>query len=168
MIVMDDRTCMVDVAKYFVNFLKDESCGKCTPCREGLIQMHSILTDITEGRGKLEDIELLESLASVVKKVSLCQLGATSPNPVLTTLRYFKDEYIAHIKDRTCPAGVCKSLIQYEIDSEKCTGCGVCKKRCPQEAISGEKKKVHEIDLKKCIKCGICYDSCKFDAVRVV
>jgi NADH-quinone oxidoreductase subunit F len=168
MIVMDDRTCMVDVAKYFVNFLKDESCGKCTPCREGLIQMHSILTDISEGRGKEGDLELLDSLASVVKKVSLCQLGTTSPNPVLTTLRYFKDEYVVHIEDKTCPAGVCKSLITYEIDSEKCTGCEVCKKRCPQEAISGEKKKVHEIDEKKCIKCGICFDSCKFDAVKVV
>jgi NADH-quinone oxidoreductase subunit F len=168
MIVMDDRTCMVDVAKYFVNFLKDESCGKCTPCREGLIQMHNILTDISEGRGKQGDIELLESLASVVKKVSLCQLGTTSPNPVLTTLRYFKDEYVAHIEDKACPAGVCKSLITYEIDSEKCTGCGVCLARCPQEAISGEKKKVHKIDQKKCIKCGICYDSCKFDSVKVV
>ncbi|UCE73861.1 MAG: NADH-quinone oxidoreductase subunit NuoF [Methanomassiliicoccales archaeon] len=168
MIVMDDRTCMVDVAKYFVNFLKDESCGKCTPCREGLIQMHSILTNISEGQGIPEDIELLESLAAVVKKVSLCQLGATAPNPVLTTLRYFKDEYIAHIDDKTCPAGVCKSLIQYEVDSEKCTGCGVCLKRCPQEAISGEKKKVHKIDQDNCIKCGICYDSCKFDAVKVV
>jgi NADH-quinone oxidoreductase subunit F len=168
MIVMDDRTCMVDVAKYFVNFLKDESCGKCTPCREGLIQMHSILTDISEGRGKEGDLELLDSLASVVKMVSLCQLGTTSPNPVLTTLRYFKDEYVVHIEDKTCPAGVCKSLITYEIDSEKCTGCEVCKKRCPQEAISGEKKKVHEIDEKKCIKCGICFDSCKFDAVKVV
>jgi NADH:ubiquinone oxidoreductase subunit F (NADH-binding)/NAD-dependent dihydropyrimidine dehydrogenase PreA subunit/(2Fe-2S) ferredoxin len=168
MIVMDDRTCMVDVAKYFVNFLKDESCGKCTPCREGLIQMHAILTDISEGQGKPGDIELLESLASVVKKVSLCQLGTTAPNPVLTTLRYFRDEYISHIEDKTCPAGVCKSLIQYEIDPEKCTGCGVCLKRCPQEAISGEKKKLHKIDLNKCIKCGICFDSCKFDAVKVV
>jgi NADH:ubiquinone oxidoreductase subunit F (NADH-binding)/NAD-dependent dihydropyrimidine dehydrogenase PreA subunit len=168
MIVMDDRTCMVDVAKYFVGFLKDESCGKCTPCREGLIQMHAILTDICEGRGKAEDIEILEDLAGVVKEISLCQLGITSPNPVLTTLRYFKDEYMAHIEDKKCPGGVCKTLIEYKIDSEKCTGCGVCLKRCPQEAVSGEKKKVHTIDLDKCIKCGICFDSCKFDAVEVV
>jgi NADH:ubiquinone oxidoreductase subunit F (NADH-binding)/ferredoxin len=167
MIVMDDRTCMVDVAKYFVNFLKEESCGKCTPCREGLIQMHGILTDICEGKGKLEDLDLLEELAKVVQKTSLCQLGSTSPNPVLTTLRYFKDEYIVHITEKKCPAGVCKSLIRYDIDAEKCTGCGVCRKRCPQEAISGEKKKVHILDREKCIKCGICLDSCKFDAVEV-
>jgi NADH-quinone oxidoreductase subunit F len=167
MIVMDENTCMVDVAKYFINFLKDESCGKCVPCRNGILQMHEILTGICEGKGKEGDIEFLDELSWWVKNASLCQLGATAPNPVLTTLRYFKDEYIAHIKDKKCPAGVCKALITYSIDSEKCTGCGVCKKRCPQEAISGKKKKLHKIDLEKCIKCGICQDSCKFDAVEV-
>ena len=168
MIVMDENTCMVDVAKYFINFLKEESCGKCVPCRNGLVQMHGMLTDICEGRGKEGDIEFLEEVSSWVQAASLCQLGATAPNPVLTTLRYFKDEYTAHIEDKKCPAGVCKELIEYTIDPEKCTGCGVCLKRCPKEAISGEKKKLHTIDLNKCIKCGICLDSCKFDAVEVV
>jgi NADH-quinone oxidoreductase subunit F len=168
MIVMDDRTCMVDVAKYFINFLKEESCGKCVPCRTGLMQMHRMLTDICEGRGTESDLDFFDELAEWIGKASLCQLGATAPNPVLTTLRYFRDEYIAHIVDKKCPAGVCKALIEYKIDLEKCTGCGACRKRCPQEAISGDKKKPHKIDLEKCIKCGICYDSCKFDAVEVV
>jgi NADH-quinone oxidoreductase subunit F len=168
MIVMDENTCMVDVAKYFINFLKDESCGKCVPCRNGLMQMHSMLTDICEGRGKESDLDFFDELSDWISKASLCQLGATAPNPVLTTLRYFRDEYIAHIVDKKCPAGVCKALIEYKIDPENCTGCGVCRKRCPQEAISGEKKKLHTIDLEKCIKCGICYDSCKFDAVEVI
>jgi NADH:ubiquinone oxidoreductase subunit F (NADH-binding)/Pyruvate/2-oxoacid:ferredoxin oxidoreductase delta subunit len=167
MIVMDERTCMVDVAKYFTNFLKDESCGKCVPCRNGLMQLHRMLTDITEGKGHEEDIEFFEELAFWISKASLCQLGVTAPNPILTTLRYFKDEYIAHIVDKKCPAGVCKALITYTIDPENCTGCEVCKKRCPKGAISGEKKGAHEIDQDKCIKCGICEDSCKFDAVEV-
>ncbi|UCG69627.1 MAG: NADH-quinone oxidoreductase subunit NuoF [Thermoplasmata archaeon] len=167
MIIMDERTCMVDVARYFTNFLKDESCGKCVPCRNGLMQLHTMLSDICEGKGKKEDFEFFEELAFWISKASLCQLGATAPNPVLTTLRYFKDEYIAHIIDKKCPAGVCKALIKYSIDPEKCTGCELCKKRCPQEAISGEKKGPHEIDQDKCIKCGICEDSCKFDAVEV-
>jgi NADH:ubiquinone oxidoreductase subunit F (NADH-binding)/ferredoxin len=162
MIVMDDKTCMVDVAKYFIDFLKDESCGKCVPCREGLVQMHSMLADICEGQGEEEQIELLEKLASVVKDASLCQLGATAPNPVLTTLQYFRDEYIAHIVDKKCPGGVCKALIKYIIDPEKCNGCGLCRKRCPQEAIHGEKKELHIIEPSKCIKCGVCFDSCKF------
>jgi len=167
MIVMDEGTCMVDVAKYFVNFLKNESCGKCTPCREGLVQMHGILTDITEGRGKDGDIELLEELAEIVKDTSLCQLGATAPNPILTTLKYFKDEYEAHIKDKKCPANVCKSLITYNIDTKKCVGCQLCAKKCPVEAISGKAKQIHKINQKDCIKCGICYENCKFKAVEV-
>lgn len=167
MIIMDERTCMVDVARYFTNFLKDESCGKCVPCRNGLMQLHTMLSEICDGKGKKEDIEFFEELAFWISKASLCQLGATAPNPVLTTLRYFKDEYIAHIVDKKCPARVCKALIKYSIDPEKCTGCELCKKRCPQEAISGEKKGPHEIDQDKCIKCGICEDSCKFDAVEV-
>ncbi|MFH1013415.1 MAG: NADH-quinone oxidoreductase subunit NuoF [Thermoplasmatota archaeon] len=167
MIVMDEDTCMVDVAKYFVNFLKNESCGKCTPCREGLAQMHSILKGITEGRGKDGDIELLEELAEIVKDTSLCQLGATAPNPILTTLRYFKEEYEAHIKDKKCPAHVCKSLITYDIDAKKCVGCQLCAKKCPVEAISGKVKQTHKINQKICIKCGICYENCKFKAVEV-
>jgi len=167
MIVMDENTCMVDVAKYFVNFLMNESCGKCTPCREGLVQMNGILTEITEGRGKKEHIDLLEELSEVVKTASLCQLGATAPNPILTTLRYFRDEYEAHITDKKCPAYVCKPLITYSVDSKKCVGCQLCAKRCPVGAVSGTPKQVHIIDQKTCIKCGICYDSCKFDALEV-
>ena len=167
MIVMDENTCMVDVARYFLNFLVDESCGKCYSCRKGIQRMLEIVTDITEGKGKEGDIELLEELANVVKDTTLCGLGQTSANPVLSTIRYFRDEYEAHIKDKKCPAGVCKALITYSIDAEKCTGCGACLRPCPAEAISGEKKKLHIIDQKKCIKCGSCYEICKFDAVKV-
>ncbi len=167
MIVMDEGTCMVDVAKYFVNFLKNESCGKCTPCREGLVQMHGLLTDITEGRSSKGDIELLEELAEVVKDTSLCQLGATAPNPILTTLRYFRDEYDAHISENKCPAKVCKALIEFKIDADNCVGCQLCAKKCPVEAISGQAKKVHAIDQEICIKCGLCHDACKFKAVEV-
>jgi NADH:ubiquinone oxidoreductase subunit F (NADH-binding)/ferredoxin len=167
MIVMDERTCMVDVAKYFTNFLKDESCGKCVPCRDGLMQLHRMLTDITLGKGKESDLEFFEDITNWMSKASLCQLGITASNPVLSTLRYFEDEYTAHIIDKKCPAGVCKALITFTIDTEKCTGCEVCKKRCPQEAISGEKKGPHTIDQEKCIQCGICEDSCKFDSVEV-
>jgi NADH-quinone oxidoreductase subunit F len=167
LIVMDENTCMVDVAKYFVNFLMNESCGKCTPCREGLVQMYGILTEITEGRGKKEHIELLEELSEVVKTASLCQLGATAPNPILTTLRYFRDEYEAHIIDKKCPAHVCKPLISYSVNPKNCTGCQLCAKRCPVKAVSGAPKQAHCIDQKTCIKCGICYDSCKFDALEV-
>ncbi len=166
MIVMDEDTCMVDVAKYFTNFLQDESCGKCSTCREGTQRMYSILNDITEGRGKEEDLSLLEELGDVVKDASMCGLGQTASNPLLTTLRYFKNEYLAHIKEKRCPAGVCKALIRFEIVAEKCTGCTLCRKNCPAEAITGEPKKIHSIIEEKCIKCGICYDVCKFDAVE--
>ncbi len=167
MIVMDENTCMVDVAKYFLNFLQDESCGKCLSCRKGIQKMLEIVTDITEGKGKEEDLETLEELADVVKDVSLCGLGQTAPNPVLSTIRYFKDEYLAHIKDKKCSAGVCKTLIKYTIDAEKCTGCTACLKVCPQDAIEGETKKPHSIIEDKCIKCGMCYDICQYDAVVI-
>lgn len=167
MVVMDERTCMVDVTKYFLSFTLEESCGKCIPCRRGLEHMYGILEDITEGRGMMSHIKELEEVSSVVKDASLCGLGQTAPNPVLSTIRYFRDEYEAHIRDHRCPAGVCKALISYAIDPETCTGCHVCARRCPTEAISGEKKDVHTIDLGKCIKCGACSDSCKFDAVRI-
>ncbi|MEA2038723.1 MAG: NADH-quinone oxidoreductase subunit NuoF [Thermodesulfobacteriota bacterium] len=168
MIVMDDKTCMVDIAKYFLNFLKDESCGKCTTCRDGIRRMYEILDAITMGEGKEGDIELLEELSWVVSEASLCALGQTAPNPVLSTIRYFRDEYEAHIKDKKCPAGVCKALITYFIDEEKCTGCGKCSKICPSDAIFGEKKEAHKIDPEKCIRCGACIASCKFDAIEVV
>jgi NADH:ubiquinone oxidoreductase subunit F (NADH-binding)/(2Fe-2S) ferredoxin len=167
MIVMDQDTCMVDVARYFLDFLKEESCGQCNPCREGIKQMLAVLNNICEGQGKEGDIELLEELGSMVQKFSLCGLGTSAPNPVLTTVLYFRREYEAHIRDKKCSAGVCKPLFHYEIDSDACTGCHVCARKCPQEAISGEKKKLHELHQDKCIKCGICYDACKFDAIVV-
>ena len=167
MIVMDQDTCMVDVARYFLDFLKEESCGQCTPCREGVTQMLEILKDICAGEGKEGDIELLEELGSMVQKASLCGLGTSAPNPVLTTILYFRDEYEAHIREKKCPAGVCKNLFHYEIDQESCNGCGVCGRKCPQEAITGEKKKPHFLDQSKCIKCGICYDVCKFNAIAI-
>ncbi len=167
MIVMDQDTCMVDVARYFLDFLKEESCGQCTPCREGVTQMLTILNDICEGAGKEGDIELLEELGSMVQKASLCGLGTSAPNPVLTTILYFRDEYEAHIREKRCPAGVCKNLFHYEIDPKACNGCGVCARKCPQEAITGEKKKSHFLDRNKCIKCGICYDVCKFNAIAI-
>jgi NADH:ubiquinone oxidoreductase subunit F (NADH-binding)/Pyruvate/2-oxoacid:ferredoxin oxidoreductase delta subunit len=167
MIVMDQDTCMVDVARYFLDFLKGESCGQCTPCREGIKQMLDVLTDICEGRGKEGDIELLEEMGSMIQKFSLCGLGTSAPNPVLTTILYFRDEYEAHIYDKKCPAGVCKALFHYEVDQKACTGCHVCALKCPQEAITGKKKETHTLDQKKCVKCGICYDACKFDAIVV-
>jgi len=160
MIVMDEDTCMVDVARYFINFLTDESCGKCVPCREGLRQMHKILTRITEGEGKEGDIEILEELGETAVEASLCALGKTAPNPFLSTLRYFRDEYDAHIRDRRCPALSCKKLISYFIDPEKCAACLLCLKRCPEGAIDGAKKKIHVIDQAKCTNCGTCLEVC--------
>jgi len=167
MIVMDEDTCMVDLARYFLAFLEEESCGKCTSCREGIKRMLEILTDITQGKGREGDIELLEELSQVVADTSLCALGSTAPNPVLTTIRYFRDEYETHIKKKRCPARVCRSLIHYTIIEEKCRGCLACKKVCPQQAISGERKEPHKINAEKCIKCGLCLEACKFDAIMV-
>ena len=167
MIVMDETTCMVEVARYFLSFTQEESCGKCVPCRIGTKRMLETLTAICEGRGKEEDIEILEGMASSIKDSALCALGQTAPNPVLTTLKYFKDEYEAHIKEKRCPAGVCKNLITYEIIPDNCTGCHACFKACPTGAISGEKKEVHVIDQDACIKCGMCISTCRFDAITV-
>lgn len=170
LIVMDEDTCMVDVAKFFLEFLKDESCGKCVSCREGTQQMFEIVKRITDGHGKADDIGLLEQLGEVTKLASLCGLGQTAANPVLSTLKYFRDEYEAHVKDRCCPAHVCKNLISFTIDPEKCCGCTVCARNCPSHAIMGEAKKSHKIDQKKCIKCAICVSSCppKYKAVKSV
>jgi NADH-quinone oxidoreductase subunit F len=167
MVVMDKETCMVDVAKYFLTFLQDESCGKCVHCRLGIDRMLEIITDITEGRGHAGQISLLEELGYTLGETALCGLGKTAANPVLSTLRYFREEYEAHINQKQCPAGACQALITYGIDSEKCTGCGVCKDACPHEAIMGKKKQAHTIDLHLCQKCGICSSDCKFDAIQV-
>jgi len=168
MVVMDEESCMVDVAKYFLAFLQDESCGKCLPCRLGIDRMLEIITDVTEGRGTLKQLDLLEELAETVAETALCGLGKTAPNPVLSTLRHFRPEYEAHINGKKCPAGVCKALITYSIDADKCNGCGVCLRGCVHEAIAGKKKETHVIDARLCQKCGICRSECKFDAIRVV
>jgi len=168
MIVMDETTCMVDVAKFFLNFTQEESCGKCTFCRIGTKRMLEILDKISKGEGKEGDIERLEELAYQIKDNSLCGLGQTAPNPVLTTLKYFRDEYQAHIRDNKCPAKVCKPLLTYEITEGKCTGCTVCAKICPSQAITGERKQLHHIDQSLCIKCGSCYTKCKFDAISII
>jgi NADH-quinone oxidoreductase subunit F len=167
MIVTDEDTCMVEFAKYYIDFLKDESCGKCVPCREGVKRMFEILTDICEGKGRVEDIDLLEELSAVLKDASLCLLGGTAPNPVLTTLKYFKDEYLAHILEKRCPAHVCTALIKYTIDEKLCDGCMKCAVLCPEDAVEGEKDKIHVILQDKCTKCGICYESCKLEAIKV-
>jgi len=168
MIVMDEDTCMVEVARFYTSFLMDESCGKCTPCREGLWQLLSILTRICHGEGKDEDLITLEELGEMIKDASLCALGKTAPNPVLSTLRYFREEYWEHITEKKCRAGVCRDLFQYTIDKEKCTGCALCRIKCPYNAIEGENKGVHLIHREICTKCGICFEVCKFDAVKKV
>ena len=170
MIVMDEDTCMVDVARYFIDFLTDESCGKCVPCREGLGQMLKILTKITEGKGKEGDIKLLEELSEVAKEASLCALGTSAPNPFLSTVRYFREEYEAHILEKRCPALSCKQLIAFYVDPVKCQACMICKKKCPAGAVDGGKKKIHVIDQEKCTKCGTCFEVCpsRFSAVTKI
>ncbi len=165
LIVMDEDTCMVDIAKFFLEFTVDESCGKCAPCRIGTKRLLEILEKITSGKGTLEDIDKLEELCYSIKDAALCGLGQTAPNPILSTLKYFKDEYIAHVVDKKCPAGVCKALLSYVIDADKCKGCSLCAKKCPAGAISGEIKNPFVIDNDKCIKCGVCMESCKFGAI---
>ena len=165
LIVMDEDTCMVDIAKFFLEFTVDESCGKCAPCRIGTMRLLETLEKITAGNGTVEDIEHLEELAAYIKSASLCGLGQTAPNPVLSTLRYFRDEYMAHVVDKKCPAGVCKNLLQYKIDADKCRGCTACARKCPVSAISGAVKEPHTIDTAKCIKCGACIATCKFGAI---
>ncbi len=168
LIVMDDTTCMVDIARFFLDFTVDESCGKCTPCRVGTKRLLELLNKIVEGRASMEDLDKIDELASYIKENSLCGLGQTAPNPVLSTLRYFRDEYIEHIEHKHCPAGVCKALMSYHIDPEACTGCTACRRVCPVEAISGEVKQPHEIDQSKCIKCGACMEKCRFGAISKV
>ena len=165
LIAMDENTCLVDTARYFMEFVQDESCGHCVPCRNGTKRMLELLLKITSGRGEIADIDELKELAETVGETAMCGLGQTAPNPVLTTLKYFGDEYLAHVVDKRCPAHICKSLTTYSIDPEKCRGCTACAKKCPVGAISGELKKPHTIDTEKCIKCGVCKDVCKFDAV---
>lgn len=167
MIVMDERDCMVNVAKYFLDFTQEESCGKCTPCREGTPRLLEILEAITEGEGELEDIDKLVEMSELIKESSLCGLGQTAPNPVLTTIKYFREEYEAHVVDKKCPAKVCRPLITFHVDAEACTGCQLCRLVCPVDAIEGAKKELHTILQDKCIKCGTCYDRCKFDAIIV-
>jgi ferredoxin len=164
LVVMDEDTCMVDVAKFFLNFTQSESCGKCTPCREGTKRMLEILTRITEGQGREGDIELLEELAGNIKASALCGLGQTAPNPVLSTLKYFRNEYEAHIKEKRCPAGACAKLANYVI-TDACKGCGLCARNCPVGAISGKIKEKHVIDQEICIKCGACMTNCPFKAI---
>ena len=165
LIVMDEDTCMVDIAKFFLEFTVDESCGKCTPCRVGTKRLLELLTKITEGRGTMEDLDRIEELAAFIKSNSLCGLGQTAPNPVLSTLRYVREEYREHIREKRCPAGVCKDLLTYSIDPVKCRGCTICAQNCPADAIKGSVKNPHKIDTSKCIKCGSCYEKCRFGAV---
>ena len=167
MIVMDDRTCVVDVAKYFLSFLNDESCGKCVPCREGLYQLHALAAAVSEGRATEDDLDKMEKLSEMIVIGSLCGLGKSGPNPFLSTIRYFRDEYLAHIRDKRCPAGVCQELIRYEVDADKCDRCTACIVVCAQNAITGKKKELHVIDQDKCDKCGACYAVCKRDAIKV-
>ena len=165
LIVMDEDNCMVDIAKFFLDFTVDESCGKCTPCRIGTKRLREMLEKITDGKATLKDLDELEELCYYIKENSLCGLGQTAPNPVLATLKFFRDEYVAHVVDKTCPAGVCKKLVKYEIVADACKGCTLCARKCPVGAISGSVKNPHTIDTNKCIKCGVCIDSCKFGAI---
>ncbi len=167
LIVMDEDTCMVDIAKFFLDFTVDESCGKCTPCRIGTKRLYELIDKITKGEATEDDIQAIKDLCEHMKSASLCALGQTAPNPVVSTMRYFEDEYVAHVKDKTCPAGVCKGLLTYSISADKCRGCTLCKRNCPVDAISGEVKKPHVIDTKKCIKCGQCMANCKFGAIEI-
>lgn len=165
LIIMDEDTCMVDISKFYLNFTVDESCGKCTPCRIGTRRLLQFLEKITSGNGEPEDLDKIEELALHMKSSSLCALGQSAPNPVLSTIKYFKDEYIEHIVDKHCPAGVCKSLLHFEIDPGLCKGCTLCARNCPVDAISGSVKQPHVIDKDKCIKCGLCMKNCKFNAI---
>ena len=165
LIVMDEDNCMVDIAKFFLEFTVDESCGKCAPCRIGTRRLYELLEKITDGKGTMEDLDKLEELCNTIKTSSLCGLGQTAPNPVLSTLRYFKEEYIAHVRDKKCPAGVCKKLVSYSIIADKCKGCSACSRKCPVEAISGQIKQPYTIDKSKCVKCGVCMETCKFGAI---
>jgi NAD-dependent dihydropyrimidine dehydrogenase PreA subunit len=165
MIVMDEDDCMVDIAKFFLTFSEDESCGKCTPCREGTTRMLEIIQRISEGKGAPEDLVKLERLAKLLQKASLCGLGRAAPNPVLSTLQYFREEWEAHVVDKRCPSRKCTGLVRYEIKPDNCVGCTLCARHCPVDCISGELKKPHEIDQEICIKCGKCFQVCKFDAV---
>lgn len=168
MVVLDEDNCMVNIAKYFLEFTQNESCGKCTPCRVGTKRLLEILDRITEGRGKTTDMELLEDLSRDIIAASLCGLGQTAPNPILSTLKRFRGEYEAHIFEKRCPAGVCKALLTYTIDEAKCTGCTACSRVCPVIAITGEKKKPHRIDQALCVKCNSCFEACKFKSIKKV
>ncbi|MHA1462454.1 MAG: NADH-ubiquinone oxidoreductase-F iron-sulfur binding region domain-containing protein [Candidatus Heimdallarchaeota archaeon] len=167
-VVIDEDTCVVDLAKYFLQFIQAESCGKCVPCRVGNKQLLDLLVKISKGFGNIDDFELLEELAFTISQGSLCGLGKTAPNPVITTLTYFRDEYKAHVIDKVCPAKVCKDLFLYQVDAETCIGCEICRKRCPVGAITGEKKQPHVIDFEKCIKCDVCSTNCPAKAIRKI